>query len=45
MSNKISFIIWGIIGCFNLSTEGKISKSRYLWTWLRLMLLLMEGIN
>jgi hypothetical protein len=45
MSNKISFIIWAIIGCYNLSIEGKISKSQYLWTWLLLMALLMERIN
>lgn len=45
MSYKIILIIWAIIGCFNLSTEEKISKLQYLWTWLRLIILLMERIN
>lgn len=45
MSNKISFIICVIIGCYNLNKEGEISKLQYLWTWSWLMFLLMERIN
>lgn len=45
MFDVVLFIIWGLIGLYNLIIEDNISKTQYFCTWIIVMVYMFNNIK